>query len=256
MKASIVLLPLLANLLCGQTALAPPQVGFLENAGAVRFLFGIAGNFRLGDAVSKDVVSSAFSGSLGIVKTDQAISFFNHDGRMSYTAPAPPGPALFAFADRSESALIYLTEDGTLLHWSGKSAEAVPLEDTIAGEVLSIAQPSESQATLLVRRDDRFWLLRASLRTGRILTEHVVPGLTLAVLLLNDGGIVFAGSKGVTIRRSDGAETRFNLRLPSGVRLRRMGGGWFQLGNLRGSAFALRLEPGLEQLWQLPEPQP
>jgi len=53
-----------------QPAIRPPQMGFAGQAdGTLRPVYGVAGNFILGPSVKAKVISQAFSGSLGLLKT-------------------------------------------------------------------------------------------------------------------------------------------------------------------------------------------
>ena len=53
-----------------QSGLTPPRIGFVRDAaGNVRPLFGISGNFWLGEKVAAGALSVASSGSFSILKT-------------------------------------------------------------------------------------------------------------------------------------------------------------------------------------------
>src|SRR5260221_14688765 len=50
--------------------IATPQIGFMQDGGnALRPVYGIAGNFVLGDSSAADVQAASFSGSFGMLKT-------------------------------------------------------------------------------------------------------------------------------------------------------------------------------------------
>lgn len=258
MKAIAALWPILAGLALGQPALAPPQIGFAQDSsGAVRHVLGVVGNFSLGDSIGGEVVSSAFSGSVGLAKTDSAIFIFDQNGLVTYHSEAPAGPALIALADNGESALIYMVGDGSLVHWSGQALARVPLDpNALGGEVLSIALPSPAYASLLVSRGAAIWFVRVSLASGSIETERAIPGLASPALLLNDGSIVFSDSGRVTLQRADSTQVHFDVRLSNSGSLRQMGAGWIQTRNSGGHQFAIRTQKGREQLYQLPEGRP
>ena len=82
----------LAAIASTQPALSPPQVGFLQDsANSLRPVFGIAGNFLMGDSTASDVVAAAFSGSFGILKTDSALIVTDRQGQRIATQDAPAG---------------------------------------------------------------------------------------------------------------------------------------------------------------------
>jgi hypothetical protein len=258
MKAGALLIPVLAGLSWGQPALDGPLIGFVQDkSDGVRFVFGIAGNFSLGDTIGKETVSSGFSGSLGLLKTDRTVSIFDQDGRVSARLDAPAGPALFAFADSGENALIYLVSEGALLDWSGGKLTHVPIDQaTIEGEVVSLAQPSPGYASMLVRRLDGIWFLRVSLTSGAVGPQRRIPAACLPALLLNDGALIFSDSSGITLRRADATEIHFDLRLSGRGQMRQMGAGWVQIENPGGGQFAMLLTKGRERIYQLPEARP
>ena len=82
-----------------QPAIAPPSLGFVEDsARSLRPAYGLAGNFILGPSVAGKIVSEAFSGSIGLLKTDSSLAALpipplaappERDPRLSL-APAPP----------------------------------------------------------------------------------------------------------------------------------------------------------------------
>jgi hypothetical protein len=81
MKAVLTALALLAGVARAQSGLTPPQVGFMQDAAnSFRPVYGIAGNFLPGDAVTGKVVSAAYSGSYGLVKTSSAIIVTDRTG--------------------------------------------------------------------------------------------------------------------------------------------------------------------------------
>ena len=258
MKTAVALVLLFAGLSRGQTALSRPEIGFVQDhANALRPASGVPGSFRLGDSIRTGVISSAFSGSLGIAKSNAAIYLFDQAGRIIHKALAPAGAALFGVADDGESALAYLIRERAFLHWTGHDLAPVHWDpDATEGEVLSIAQPSADRASMLVARGDRVWLLNVSLSSGVVESQRRLSGVNSRVLLLNDGGLVYAGAGGVTLERANGSEMRFEAQLSPTVQLRRMGAGWVQISDSSGRQFALWLQRNRERLYQLPEAHP
>jgi hypothetical protein len=75
MRALLATLLMAAGMAWAQTSLTPPQIGFMRDAtDSLRPVYGIAGNFLLGDPVAVGVVSAAYSGSCGWVKTRSTVA--------------------------------------------------------------------------------------------------------------------------------------------------------------------------------------
>jgi len=212
MKFAAVFLLLSPGFISSQPVISPPEIGFVQDdANALRRVSGVAGSFRLGESIRTSVVSSAFSGTLGMAKTDSSIYVFDRAGLIIFKAPVKAGAALFAFSDDGGSGVAYLVREGKLLRWSGRSLVRVALDaDAIGGDVLTIAQPSAAFGSMLVERAGRLWQLNLSLASGAIDTQHVLPGITAPVLLLNDGGLVSVDANGITLRPVNGTEMRFD----------------------------------------------
>ena len=229
-----------------QPAITSPQIGFvLDNASAVRPVMGVAGNFTLGDPIRGSVVSSAFLGSFGIVKTESALAVFDASGHILFEQDAPAGPALLG------SQLVYLTQTKALLRWTDTSLE--PLPWTLEGDVLSVAEPDSGHVLAAVRRDDGIWLLLYSLASGAIESQSALPAGDGPVLLSDNGGFVFSDPERLRIRRPDATEVQFEA--PQIQSLQQIGNGWIQATASDGRQFALDTRPGREQLYQLPEAQ-
>src|SRR5579872_4141937 len=127
-----------------QPTLAPPHVGYMQDmAGAIRPVDGLAGNFLIGETVASGVISSAFSGSFGWIKTDSALAVTDGSGRVLGASEAPSGPALFAFSRSGKPALAYLPGSAALLRWDGATLSPLNVNwgAIAANDVLSIAAP-------------------------------------------------------------------------------------------------------------------
>ncbi len=236
-----------------QPAIAPPQLGWVRDANSgLRPVTGLAANFILGDSVTDGVVSSAFSGSFGIVKTDASVSVLDRDGQTVFRADAEAGAALFAFADDGTPAFVYLTQSQTLLKWTSGRLEAAGFNlDILGGVVQAIASPARDLVTVVVKREDGLW--RVDLDTG---TQTLLPGIDGPVLLRNNGALLYAGSQRVALRQANGSDQPIegSVAVES---FELMGKDWVHVTERDSSRhFAIRLEPGREQLYQLPEAQP
>jgi hypothetical protein len=256
MRAILATLSLMAGVAYAQT-LSPPQAGFMQDAAnSLRPVYGIAGNFLPGDPVAGGVVSAAYSGSYGLMKTRSAISVTGRAGSIVASNSEPDGPALFAFAGSGEPALVYMPAANTLLAWDGAAFNPVPFDSTAlaASAVLSIAAPHSGQAALIVQRDDGLWDVRVQLASGEIEAQTAIPGISGPVLMLANGELVYSDADGIVLRKRDGSEQHISAQLPASFALQQMGDGWIQLRDLGSSRqFAIRVTQNREQYYQLPE---
>jgi hypothetical protein len=258
MKHAGILLVLVSGWINGQPPITAPQIGFAQDAkSGLRRVSGVAGSFQLSDPIRTGVASSAFSGSLGMAKTETALSVFDAAGQILFQIPVKPGAALFAFADDGESALAYLAHEQALLWWSRGALTSVALDSRAAdGELRSIAQPSATQASILLDRGGSLWALSVSLASGAIEFQRTVRATGSAALLLNNGDLLFDDPEGVTLDRANGIRIHFDAKLSGHIALRQMGAGWVEISDAGGRHFALKLQPGRERLYQLPEARP
>ncbi len=236
-----------------QPGIRPPQLGWVRDAdNALRPVTGLAGNFILGDSVLDGVVSSAFSGSFGIVKTGAALAVIDRVGQILFQTETEPGPALFAFSDQGLPAFVYLTQSQTLLQWKTDRLEPAPWDvDLMGGDVQAIASPGPDRAAAIVKRDGGLWLIDLSLRT-----QTLLPGVEGPVLLRNNGAVLYSAPQGLVLRQAGQTEQTL-LGSVAAAAFTLMGKEWVHVTE-RGSSrhFAVRLESGREQIYQLPEAQP
>ena len=256
MKAILAVLSI-AGIAWAQTSLTTPQAGFVvDAANSFRPLLGIAGNFIAGDEVAAGVVSAAYSGSYGLLKTASAVSVLDRTGSVVASSAAADGPALFAFTRSGEPSLAYLTAGNTLLAWDGGTFNLVPFDSATlaATAVLSIGAPDSRHAAMIVQRDDGLWDVRIELATGAIEAQTALPGVTAPVLMLATDELVYSDADGLVIREPDGSERHISAQLPASFALQQMGDGWIELRDLSGGQqFAIRITPNREQYYQLPE---
>lgn len=240
-----------------QVSLAPPQVGFMQDgAGSLRPVYGMAGNFLVGDALAVNVISSASSGSFSLVKTASKLLAIDGQGNIVASVDAPDGAAVFAFSQRSELALAYVLDANTMAAWRAGAFETVPFDAASLpnSTVLSIAAPDSEHAALIVQSQDGLHDLRILLSTGQIDSQTALEGITAPVLMLATGELVSSDLNGIVIRRPDGSERRIAAQLPQNFAFEQLGDGWIELRDLTSAlAFAVRISDGREQLYQLPE---
>jgi hypothetical protein len=245
-----------------QPAIAPPTLGFIEDgAHALRPAYGLAGNFILGPRLASNVVSTAFSGSVGLGKTDSSLIAFDSQGRLLGSMHAPPGPALFAFSPSGVTALAYFASSNSLVEWRGSAFAPLSVDCGAdrADTVVAIAFPSPFEASLVVERTvaqgaGEIWQLHLPLGAVGSLSENALAGVRAPVLALPSGDLVYADKSGMVVRRINATEVRIAARLPAIFSLQQMTRDWVQLSDLNSSArFAIHTATGHESFYRLPE---
>jgi hypothetical protein len=256
MKFVLILL-VLALAAGAQPALAPPQLGFInDGANAFRPVLGIAGNFVLGAPVFAGVDNAAYSGSFGLLKTGAAVLVIDNQGQTIASMAAPAGPAAFAFQPNGSPAFAYFASSHLLYRWQGTGFQTLPFDSDLfpAGAVRSIFAPDAAQVGFLVQRMDGLREIRVLIETGQAGFETPLAGVGAPALMLASGELVYAGANGIGIRRPDGSEIHVGAHLPISFSLTQMGEGWVAVSDLlTGAQFALRTTPGREGLFSLPQ---
>jgi hypothetical protein len=255
-KTSIAALFLLSPSAWAQPAIAPPRLGFVEDsARTLRPAYGLAGNFILGPAVASTIVTEAFGGSFGLLKTDTSLSAFDWQGKLLASQDVAPGPAFFAFSPGGATALAYIASSNVLLEWRGDAFAPLSLNYEITTDiVLAIAFPTPFQASLVVQRNGAIWELNFPLGTVGTVSQTALSGVHAPLLVLPSGDIVYRAAGGMVVRRSDGSEVPIAGVLPTSFSMQQMNQEWVQLTDLKSSArFAVRTTPGREGFYQLPE---
>jgi hypothetical protein len=241
-----------------QPALSPPQIGYIQDSqNSIRPVYGIAGNFVLGDATSQGVASAAFSGSFGLLKTDSAVYAVDRQGQVLASADAPAGAALFAFSRSGPPAFAYLVDANAWMVWDGQTLQPLSIDLTAFGPaaVLSVASPNDGEAAIVLQRDDGLWDLRVLLATGEVTSQTAILGVAAPLLLLASGDLMYSDANGIVVRTADGQEKHIAAQLPESFVLQQMGDGWVQLRGLSTPAqLAVRINgsqsftlPGVDQ---------
>jgi len=250
MKALLVTLSMTPVAMWAQ--LAAPQVGFIQDsANELRPVYGLAGNFVLGDASAANVEAISFSGSFGIVKTTSALVIVDRQGQVVASQDAAAGPALFAFSRNAAPALAYLPNANVLLQWSDGVFQQVPLDPPTT--VLSIAAVDAGQAALILQRDDGLWDVRILLSSGEVISQTALLGVAAPALMLATGELLYGDANGIVVRTPDGSEKHIDAQLPTTFAFQQMGDGWIQVRDLATQQqYAVRLTDGKEQFYALP----
>ena len=247
----------LAAAACAQPALAPPQVGFLQDgANSFRPVFGIAGNFVLGQSSFSGVASAAYSGSFGLVKTDASVIAVDNQGQVLASMDAPAGPADFAFFSDGTPAFVYLPSANLLFEWYGTGFQMVPFDCQLfpPSAVVAISAPDRGHAAFLIQRDHGLGEIRVLIESGESDSQEVLPGVSAPAMKLSSGELIYADANGMVIRKADATEIHLSTQLPASFSFAQMGAGWVELSDLASSArSAVRVTPGHEGLYLLPE---
>jgi len=240
-----------------QPAIAPPLLGFLEDsASALRPAYGVSGNFILGPPVASKIVSVAFSGSIGMLKTDSSLAAFDSTGKLLASLDTAYGPALFAFSPAGTTALVFIASTNQLVEWRGSTFAPLEFHDqeVAASAVLAIAFPTPFEASLIVQRKDTVWEVEVPLGAAGIGSQKALMGVRAPVLALPSGQLVYRDAAGIVVRSPDGPDVHIAASLPRSFSLQQMNQDWVQLTDLNSSAhFAIHTAAGREGFYQLPE---
>jgi hypothetical protein len=250
----LVITILLAAGAIAQTAIRPPHMGFAAvSGGTLRPIYGVAGNFILGPSVAGNVISQAFAGSVGLLKTASTLAAFDAQGRVLATTDAAAGPALFAFSPDGVTAIAYIAASNTFIEWSAGRFEAIPYHPE-PDNILAIALPNAFEASVIVQRSSGIWEVRLPFNRSRVVSQKALTGVTAPVLALAFGDLVFADTGGIVLRKPDNSEIRIAGALPAKFSLQQMASDWVQLSDSNSARrYAIRITPGREALYQLPE---
>jgi hypothetical protein len=274
----------------------PQLGAMLTAAGAPRVVFGVTGSVTIGDAPAEGVLSSnnvpsildmGCSRGMCLMKTDSALVSFAASTAASPTGSmkvdAPAGPALFwfeGFTTTGDSALVYFPRSRQLARWQNGRLSYVDFD--VTGEILAIGEATDGTLQFAVRNAAGTWIAR----NGDVIVESLHDAEFKGPALILHGGVLFATGDGLILRRPDQSELVFRVGhieadpslahgpttasepRPSGSEAPRLetitfswlGENYVQV-RLHGSggdysSYALRVDPGHERLFLLPEPQP
>lgn len=233
-----------------QPAIEPPSMGAVrDGSGRLQTVMGVPGNFMLAGAGISGVISAAFSGSAGLVKTDTELVVVNARCEVVERSEAPAGPALFAFDSTGAPALVYYSG---ILRGLGPEPASIALD----GDVVSIASTGPHSAAAIVRRADQLWTARVALDSATVENETLISGVSGPVFLLPGGDLLFTRDSDLVMRDQAGAERT----LAAGFEVEMfesMGKDWVAVRERGGQRlYALRITPQDLELYQLPEVAP
>ena len=247
----------LAAVALAQPALAPPQIGFLQDgANSVRPVFGVAGNFLVGDSAFDGIVAAAYSGNFALLKTDTSVIATDNQAQVLAAMDAPLGPAAFAFFKDGSPAFVYLPRPNLLFEWYGRGFQMIPFDCQLfpASAVLAISAPDRAHVVFLIQNDTGLQEVSVLIESGESDSQTALPGVNAPALRVASGELVYADANGVVVRKTDASEVHLNAQLPANFSLAQMGAGWVELNDLASAArFAVRTTSGHESFYALPE---
>jgi len=216
--------------LCAFAQIEHPQIGvMLDEHGDVRAVLGVAESATTSEPLWKGVLSLACTSRICFAKTESAL--LSSSGEIM---DAPAGPAMLAID--GDTVYAYFAEAHQLSRWHDGQLEA--LDFAPDGEVLDL-RATGSGLEYAVRRADGVWAGNRYL------------GDATAVLFLDGGRVLLASAERIRLLLPDGSETDFPV---TGVRaFIRMSDGYVQMIT-SGGMWALRTDPGQEQIFLLPGP--
>jgi hypothetical protein len=209
----------------------------LDADGAARAVYGVPGSATLGEVLATGVLSFGCSRVVCLLKTDSSVVSMSEAGTQA--TDAPPGPALFSV--EGDRALVYFPWSRQLARWHRGQLDYLEF----SAEVLAMRE-AKGSVELAVRSGGRV----AIVRDGEVL--EFLPDDAEPVLLLGDA-VLFATGDALVLRRPDGTETKFDVTDVDALFL--LGDRFVQV-NAGGLKYALRVEPGREGLFLLPEAPP
>ncbi|MCL4854580.1 MAG: hypothetical protein KJZ78_24735 [Bryobacteraceae bacterium] len=248
MKKAFLLLVMAVCLASGQS-LDFPTLGYILAGDRVAPLFGVAGAFSIGEPQYSDVLSAAFSGRAGLLKTAGEVLVLDSKGRMTASVATPEGPALFAFSAQGfpggalfpAAGEIYLFQDAEVT----RIAAELP-----AGEPVALGVSDSGTVTVLLDRDGGLWKSRLSIASGQFETAEFVPEIQAPAVFLPGGSILGKTEEGLVILHSEKARQPIPLHFrPSAIE--RIGSGWLLLQADSGARYGIRLDQP-EHLYELP----
>lgn len=243
----------LCVVVAAQAQIGVPRAGcVLDRGGSLRPLYGLPALLAPGSSVEAGVISAACSDRLVLIKTGSTLETRDAELRVTARWPAPPGPAQFAIA-ANRSAAAYFVQTRELVSIEGAGSPR-SLGHALPGAALAIAITGEHQLDAIALTGGAAQLIRISLVNGVAERYTELPGITGGpVMLLADDTLVYADGAILAIRRPGGVEQRFALAAPPisiYAMSDRLAG--IALADGRGTS-ALRLEPGREHVYRVPE---
>lgn len=230
-----------------------PRIGYARSAdGSVLQVSGVSGAFITTPTGLTDVVAAAFSGSLGLLKTNETTRVIDRTGAILSEIEAPSGPAMFGFDPTGRVGAAWYPSTGALAIYRDGEWSPAPFDPGASG-VLAITLKDKDRA-MVVLQSDSLSLVRIRLSDGAVEDVTALGASTGPVLALSDGSLIFQRDGAAILRDVQGVEQ--TLDLPAGVvELTPMGGAWVQARTDSGATLTVRLG-SQPRVYILPAPSP
>ncbi len=236
-----------------QSRITAPLAGIARDAaGQLRLVDGVSGNFVLRDIIGSRVLSWAFDGTSGLIKTDAELWALGANGAVLQRLPASGGDAVLG----PESA--FFPETAELWQVGPKSDSKVSIvPGVIAGRVIALG-PAKAQLTpFAVCRANQLWLFSINTMSGSIAKESTPVGAigeqaclpAAGSLVLLADRMLLATAKNILIQTSTGVERSIAIPATHAVRV---GAQWVQVETAGGPSHMIRITVDGEHVYQLP----
>ena len=195
--------------------IATPSVGYVRYASdGVRGIYGLEGNYVVGDKVLASALAASFSDDGGLLF--QAGSLVLVDAKLATVSTVEVGDSdiIVRVDGNLETAIAWLPASHVLVYWNGKSfmRTAVP-EFSGEGTVTSVRKLDGNTASLLVSKPDsiivRYWV---SLKTGELKGSAAAPATS--GFAFEDGARIFCFDKRKLSLVSETGEMLQEITLP------------------------------------------
>ncbi len=162
----------------GNCQLATPSVGHVRYAdGVVRPIYGLPGNYILGDAIPALAEAASFSEAGGLISKGGTLLLTDSNLTPVAAADLHSSAALLRVDRTLDTAIAWIPETRVLVHWNGKSLSPVPVASLGEGDrVTSVRKLDANTASLLVSKPDttlvryRISLLEGALQSSNALS--------------------------------------------------------------------------------------
>ncbi|MCZ2152009.1 MAG: hypothetical protein LC126_30060 [Bryobacterales bacterium] len=227
-------------LLAAQATMALPPLGFLHGTSDCLYpVYGMRGNFLLGDPLPETVRSAATFGRLSVWKLPDAIRIWEEK-----TIAAPEGRAVFAWNGPSGMLVAWMKESRQMMRWAGGEGSFLALPAPVE-DVTGMMFPAPGLLRMVWRVEDGLQVVNFSLDAERIVSREDVQGQQAT---LDSNGNVWRGD-GADV--SCGAQ-RWTLSEPL-TEFSPLADGWVVLRTESAARVARCGEP---ELYHLPIPMP
>jgi hypothetical protein len=192
-----------------------PSVGYVRYAnGDVRPIYGLPGNYIVGDSVLTSADAVGFSDAGGVLSTGGTLVLMDSKLARVATADVHESSVLLRIDRSIETAVAWLPESQVVLHWNGKSLSAVSVSSIVGGDtVTSVRKLDPNTASFVVSKPDRTMALyRLSLLTGEL--KSSIPLAATCKSTWDDGTRIFCFNDRKLSVLSAAGDTLQELALP------------------------------------------